>query len=96
MAGNPTEELIQEEKLLLGELGKSNIEENIWIQKSRIDWLQLGDANTKYFHAYTKVRQHANAIHRLEREDGSICTGQAKIKQEIRDVYLKLMGTIVE
>lgn len=56
-------ELIQEESWLLAELEKwSGIEEQIWKQKARIDWVKLGDSNTKFFHAYIKVRQNNNAI----------------------------------
>lgn len=80
--------------MLLAKLEKwSNIEEKIWHQKSRIDWLTLGDSNTRFFHAYVKVRQNANAIHRLVRADKSICLGQEQIKHEIRDFYIGLMET---
>lgn len=90
-------ELIQEEKLLLSELEEwSRIDELIWCQKSRIDWLKLGDSNTRFFHAYVKVRQNANAIHRLVRIDDSICVGQAQIKQEIANFYINLMGTVID
>lgn len=90
-------EILQEEKTVLGELEKwSNIEENIWQQKARIDWLKLGDSNTKFFHAYAKMRKSANAIHRLTREDGSICLGQTQIKKEVREFYTKLMGTAAQ
>jgi len=33
-----------------------NIEESIMKQKSRVQWLQLGDGNTTYFHASLKNR----------------------------------------
>lgn len=86
-----------EEHRLLAELEKwSKIEKNIWRQKARVDWIQLGDSNTKFFHAYTKVRQNQNAIHRIERDDGVVCTGQEQIKQEIRNFYIQLMGQAAE
>lgn len=59
------------------------IEENIWQQKARIEWIKLGDSNTRFFHAYTKVRQNQNAICRLIREDGSACTCQEQIKKKL-------------
>lgn len=50
--------LVQDERRLLAELEKSSqIEERIWQQKARIDWIQLGDSNTKFFHASVKARQ---------------------------------------
>lgn len=86
--------IIQEEKRLLEELEKwSGIEEKLWCQKSRVDWLKLGDFNTKFFHAYAKMRQNLNGIHRLERPDESICIGQESIMHEIREFYRGLMGT---
>lgn len=90
-------ELIQDEKRTLAELEKwSGIEEQIWRQKARIDWLKLGDSNTKFFHAYTKVRQNSNAIHRLVKSDGTVCLSQAMIKQEVKDFYNGLMGIAAE
>lgn len=90
-------ELIAKERLALRELKKwSNIEEQIWQQKARVDWLQLGDSNTKFFHAYAKMRQNSNAIHRLTRLDGTSCVGQKLIKKEVEEFYKKLMGTASE
>lgn len=87
----------QEEKILLAELEKwSAIEERIWCQKARVDWLKLGDSNTKFFHAYTKMRRNTNAIHRLIRSDGSVCMGQEMIKLEILDFYKELMGSATD
>lgn len=74
-------ELIQEEQRLITKLEKwSNIAEKIWQQKSRVDWIQLGDSNTMFFYAYAKVRQNSNAIHRLIKADGPVCLGQEMIK----------------
>lgn len=93
LESNGRVDLIREEKSLLAELEKwSKIEEHIWHQKSRIDWLRLGDSNTKFFHAYAKVRQNTNVIHRLVKSDGTVCLGQEEIKQEITEFYRLLMG----
>lgn len=32
-------------------------EEIYWFQKSRVQWLQFGDRNTKYFHSTTLIRR---------------------------------------
>lgn len=85
---------IAEEKVVLKELKKwSTIEEQIWKQKSRMDWLKMGDSNTRYFHACVKMRQSTNAIHRLERSDGSVCVGQQQIREEVLGFYRRLMGS---
>ncbi|KAL4320218.1 hypothetical protein GQ457_18G015180 [Hibiscus cannabinus] len=37
-------------------------EESLWLQKSRINWIQQGDRNTKYFHLVTKRRHKQNTV----------------------------------
>lgn len=74
--------IIKEEQRLLQELEKwSGIEENIWRHKSRIDWLKLGDSNTKFFYSYVKARINATVVKVLYRGDGSRCT-QAQMKEK--------------
>lgn len=92
---NPGDDtLATREALQLKELEKwSLIEEKIWKQKSRVDWLELGDSNTKFFHAFAQIRQNIKGIHRLVRADGTVCLGQQLIKEEIRKFYVDLMGT---
>ncbi|KAJ6874445.1 hypothetical protein NC652_034203 [Populus alba x Populus x berolinensis] len=45
-------------------------EEAIYKQRSRIQWLQLGDRNTKFFHRSLMHRQSRNNIHALNDEAG--------------------------
>jgi len=87
---------IEAEKLCLSVLEKwSTIEEKIWSQKSRANWIQLGDSNTKIFHAYAKERRCQNNIKFLITEDGTRIDKHYLIKEEIRGFYLKLMGSSV-
>jgi hypothetical protein len=46
-------------------------EEAIYKQRSRIQWLQLGDRNTKFFHRSLVHRQTSNAVHVLTDEAGN-------------------------
>ena len=46
-------------------------EESFFKQKSRIQWLQLGDKNTKFFHNSLLHRQLRNKMHSLIDEDGN-------------------------
>jgi hypothetical protein len=40
----------------------SSAKENFLKQKSRINWLNLGDGNSAYFHKTIKVRNSSNLI----------------------------------
>ena len=44
--------------------------EETWQLKSRATWLESGDENTKFFHAFAKCRKAANIVWRLEDEQG--------------------------
>jgi len=46
--------------------------EETWRLKSRAIWLESGDENTKFFHAYAKGRKSANTIWKLENSDGRV------------------------
>lgn len=59
---------------------------------SRIDWIQLGESNTKFFHSFAKRRRNQNAIKLLIKEDGSRCCTQQQIKDEVVSFYQNLMG----
>ncbi|XP_019238406.1 PREDICTED: uncharacterized protein LOC109218498 [Nicotiana attenuata] len=54
-------QLIEDERRTLKSIEKwEEIQEQIMRQKSRATWIQLGDCNTKHFHAYMKARQARN------------------------------------
>ncbi|KAJ6411592.1 hypothetical protein OIU84_008219 [Salix udensis] len=54
-------------------------EEAFYRQKSRIQWLHLGDRNTKFFHKSLIHRQSRNTIHSLNDGNGNIVTGKKEL-----------------
>lgn len=60
------------ENELLEELQKVlKLEEEFWKLKSRIQWIQDGDANTKIFHLTTLQRRRKNRIFSIRDEAGN-------------------------
>ncbi|KAF6141503.1 hypothetical protein GIB67_012265 [Kingdonia uniflora] len=51
-------------------------EEELWKQKSRVQWLESGDRNTTYFLAMAKIRRTKSLIHRIKSKDGVILEDQ--------------------
>lgn len=45
-------------------------EEKMWHQRSRVQWLQCGDKNTRFFHGMATQRKRKNYIKRLRDENG--------------------------
>lgn len=61
--------LTNKERNLLAQVEKWDaFEEKVWQQKTRVDWIKLGDSNTKFFHSYATERKNQNAIKTLIRE----------------------------
>ncbi|XP_019254007.1 PREDICTED: uncharacterized protein LOC109232716 [Nicotiana attenuata] len=69
------------------------IEESILKQKSRVKWLQLGDAKNAYFYACMKNRTAHKQIRRLNTVDGNIAQNEKEVESEIVKFYQKLLGT---
>lgn len=46
------------------------LEELMWYQNSREEWIKSGDRNTKFYHAATKVRKATSKIHCLRNDHG--------------------------
>lgn len=85
--------MFDEEKLIKEQVEKwSNIEENMLRQKSRVQWLKLGDSNTAYFHASLKSRNAQNIIHCLVTERGKWIHNRDNIQDEILSFYKNLLG----
>ncbi|KAJ6418664.1 hypothetical protein OIU84_001935 [Salix udensis] len=50
-------------------------EESYFKQKSRIQWLTLGDRNTSFFHRSVEHRRMRNRVNSLEDDKGNVITG---------------------
>lgn len=56
-------QLIGEERNILVLIEKWDaVQEQVLRQKSRATWIELGDCNSKYFHAYMRARQARNKV----------------------------------
>jgi len=60
--------------------------------RSRIDWLNEGDANTALFHLHARHRKRKNFISKLLSNDGHILTSQDEKEKNIFDFYSNLLG----
>ncbi|KAG7600426.1 Endonuclease/exonuclease/phosphatase superfamily [Arabidopsis suecica] len=76
------------------QLGDAYTEEEIfWYQKSRQNWLALGDKNTKYFHALTKQRRAKNKILGILDNNGVWVDNEEGIERVAVDYFEKLFTT---
>lgn len=68
-------------------------EEAFWAQKSRIQWLQLGDSNTRYFHQVVAQRRRSNRIEALVDDLGNRATNMASMGQVVNSFYSGLFSS---
>lgn len=71
----------------------SAAEEAFKKQKSRVNWLALGDQNTKFFHHKVCSNRLRNKILSLTTADGVRLDKSDEIKEEILRFYKGLLGT---
>lgn len=72
------------------------VEESILKQKSRIQWLKLGDGNNAYFYASMKNRNSQNKIQKLTRSNGTVTQIKQEMEDEVMSFYKQLLGTAAE
>ncbi|KAI8561587.1 hypothetical protein RHMOL_Rhmol04G0351900 [Rhododendron molle] len=71
----------------------SSAEESFKKQKSRIQWLALGDHNTRFFHHKMKSHSLRSKILSLTDASGTRLTDPVEVKGEILGYYMGLLGT---
>lgn len=84
MANNPTDvSLHNKEEQLKHDLNVCLAhEESQFRQKSRENWLKLGDKNSKFLYSSLKCRQAQNNLNHLLKSDGTPMTDIVEIKQQ--------------
>jgi hypothetical protein len=72
VTGSSTEEDLSKLRKLETEVRETERKEAIsWRQKSRVRWLALGEAPSKYFYAQLKAKHHRDTILELEDQGGN-------------------------
>ncbi|KAH0896992.1 hypothetical protein HID58_046560 [Brassica napus] len=66
-------------------------EEQLYRQKSRIQWLELGDQNTHFYHNACRERAAKNNINILYTEEGEVLTNLSDIKREAISYFQRFM-----
>lgn len=91
---NPSSGLFREEFVLRQKWNFfSQALEGFFKQKSRIRWLQDGDANTAFFHKAVLAHQATNCIKYLRGSDGQRIENMAQIKDMTVDYFRSLLGS---
>lgn len=74
----------------------SGIEEQFFYQKSRVQWLKLGDRNNNFYFRTTQSRNSKNAIRRLVTANGVVVTEPDLIKIEAACHFQSFLQTVPE
>ncbi|CAL1404768.1 unnamed protein product [Linum trigynum] len=84
-------EVVEEEKSLMSELAAIwKDDELFWSQRSRVDWLSVGDQNNKFFHASTSLRKLRNKISALKDDYGNLITQPDALSSHVINFYKSL------
>lgn len=70
----------------------NEMEEKSTMQRTKINWLRIGDDNNAFFHAYLKARGSVKSIQFLQKDDGTVLTDQKNIEDEFLPFYRNPMG----
>lgn len=68
-------------------------EKTFWRQRSKENWLRLGDQNTKFFHQKANRRQRRNRLHGLFDEAGNWHKDKMGIEAVIVEYFTKLFDS---
>jgi len=56
-----------------------------WRQRAKETWLQLGDKNTKYFHASASQKHRRNVVESIIDQYGRQCSTQGSVEEAFVD-----------
>ncbi|KAK9019112.1 hypothetical protein V6N11_034151 [Hibiscus sabdariffa] len=67
-------------------------EEQYWHQRARLNWLKLGDRNSKFFHATTIQNRRRNAIMKIRLHSGAWIEGEEVIAEHLQNHFGRLFS----
>lgn len=65
-------------------------EEILWQHRAKVQWLTLGDRNTKFFHSKASKRRKKNTINRILDENGVWCETEDNIAEVTVNYFERL------
>ncbi|XP_050145591.1 uncharacterized protein LOC126621231 [Malus sylvestris] len=68
-------------------------EECVWKQKSRVQWLQEGDANTKFFHQSTLQRRRRNKVVTLKNDNEEWVDNPDQVRRLFDEHFMALFSS---
>ena len=88
-----SQEKINKEHFLREKLDRLEHQLDIkWKQRAHVKWLQSGDRNTAFFHAYASERKRKNTIKRLKRDDGAWIEDSNQLKRYITNYFFSIFS----
>lgn len=84
---------LEEKGCLCNYVTLSNSEEAFLRQKSRINWLKLGDQNSGFFHKAVRIRNSFNEISNISYSNGNLLSNEGDVKREAVGHFQKLLST---
>lgn len=89
-----TNESIEQKNELIGKLNRAlGQEEQFWKQRSKENWVKLGDHNTKYFHHKANKRQNHNCLYGLMDDNGCWRKDRRGMEEVMVSYFTKLFSS---
>ena len=91
LANNPNSFLINLQEQLSGEYNEIlQLEEELWVMKSRVNWTIFGERNTSYFHLTTLARRSKNRITSILNDEGVWIHNVEQVQEVFTNSFVKL------
>ncbi|VFQ82903.1 unnamed protein product [Cuscuta campestris] len=71
----------------------TDYEYHFWKQKANIRWMEEGDSNSKFFHAFVKGKRSRSIIRSIEDANGTLISNLGEIKNIAIDHFTSLFST---
>ena len=94
LANNPHNFLINLQDQLSEEYNEIlQLEEDLWVMKSRVNWTIFGERNTSYFHLTTLARRSKSRITSILNDEGVWVHNVEQVQEVFTKSFIKLYQT---